>query len=108
MDAAAKRLASLKKLLTHARECLGVDLGFVLWDGSTVPENLKPDAFALAIADEGAVAALMRLPNTDTLANLWATARLDLRNGTLFDMMKQRPRVRTKHIVKSLDKWLVL
>jgi len=108
MDAAAKRIASLRKLLAHARERLGLGFGFVLWDGSTVPEDLASDALAISIADEGAVAALMRRPNTDTLANLWATARLDLRNGTLFDLMRQRPRVRTKQIVRSLDKWLAL
>jgi cyclopropane-fatty-acyl-phospholipid synthase len=108
MDAAAKRLTSLKKLLAHARERLGLDVGFVLWDGSTVPENLSPDAFAVSIADEGAVAAVMRRPNADALANLWVSGRLDLRNGTLFDLVKQRPRVRTKQFIASMDKWLVL
>jgi cyclopropane-fatty-acyl-phospholipid synthase len=108
MDAAAKRLISLKKLLAHARERLGLDIGFVLWDGSTVPENLSPGAFAVSIADEGAVAAVMRRPNADTLANLWVSGRLDLRNGTLFDLVKQRPRVRTKQFITSMDKWLVL
>jgi hypothetical protein len=36
MNAAEKRVTSLKALLGHARERLGLDLGFVLWDGSTV------------------------------------------------------------------------
>jgi cyclopropane-fatty-acyl-phospholipid synthase len=108
MDAAAKRLASLRALLAHARERLGLDLGFVLWDGSTVPADLPADAFAVKIADEGVIAAAIRRPNADTLANLWATARVDLRNGTIFDLVNQRPKVRTKQFIKSLDKWLVL
>ncbi len=57
MSGADRRLEDLVKLLGHARERL-VDLGFVLWDGSTVPAGLPHDAFAMKIADEGAVAAL--------------------------------------------------
>ena len=108
MKAAARRLQSLKALLAHVRERLGIDIGFVLWDGATVPENLSANALALAIADEGAVAALIRRPKLDTLLNLLVTARLELRNGTLFDLVAQRPRVRSKDFRKSLDKRLAL
>jgi len=107
MDAAAKRLASLKHLLAHIRERLELDLGFVLWDGSTVPTDHPPHSLAVSIADEGAIAALMRRPKTDTLANLWAAGRLDLRNGTLFDLIARRPKVRSKQFLKALDKRLV-
>jgi cyclopropane-fatty-acyl-phospholipid synthase len=79
----------------------------VLWDGSTVPAGLAPDALAIAIADEGAIAALIRRPTIDTLANLWVAARLDIRNGSIFDLVAQRPRVRTKALIRSLDKRLV-
>jgi len=60
MTAAARRLQSLASLLAHVRERLGVDVGFVLWDGTRVPTDLKDNAMAFAIADEGAVAALRR------------------------------------------------
>jgi cyclopropane-fatty-acyl-phospholipid synthase len=108
MKAAARRLQSLKALLAHVRERLGIDIGFVLWDGATVPENLPADALALAIADEGAVAALIRRPKLDTLFNLLVTGRLELRNGTLFDLATQRPRVRSRDFRKALDKKLAL
>jgi cyclopropane-fatty-acyl-phospholipid synthase len=108
MDAAARRLETLRRFLAHVRERLELDLGFVLWDGSTVPPALPPQAFAISFADEGAVAALIRRPRFDTLANLWAAARLDLRNGTLFDLVAKRPKVRTKQVLKALDKRLVL
>jgi cyclopropane-fatty-acyl-phospholipid synthase len=104
----AQRLAAFKRVIAHARERIGLDLGFVLWDGSTVPERLAANAFAVRIADEGAVAAMIRRPNIATLANLWVTGRLDLRNGTLFDLAYVRPKVRTKEFRKSLDKWLAL
>src|SRR4051812_15509688 len=108
MTAAARRLQSLTSLLAHLRERLGIDIGFVLWDGTTVPADLAPTAMALAIADEGAVAALIRRPKLDTLFNLLVAARLELRNGTLFDLMALRPRVRSKDFRKALDKTLAL
>ena len=108
MNTASKRLHSLRNLLVHARQRLGIDVGFVLWDGSTVPSNLTADAFAIVIADQGAVAALIRRPNLETLGNLWASTRLDLRNGTLFDLIARRPKVRTREVLKRIDKRLVL
>jgi len=108
MSAGEKRVTALKALLAHVRERLGLDVGFVLWDGSTVPSGLGANALAIAIADENTVAALLRRPNLDTLANLWVTGRLDLKNGTLFDLVAHRPKVRTKAFLKNLDKGLLL
>lgn len=108
MSAAAERLKSFRQLLTHARERLGLDIGFVLWDGSTVPDLLAPDAFAIVVADEGAIASLIRRPKIETLANLWVAARIDLRNGTLFDLVARRPAVRTRELRKRLDKSLLI
>jgi cyclopropane-fatty-acyl-phospholipid synthase len=105
---AERRLASLAKLLGHVRERLGVDIGFVLWGGTTVPADLPPDAFAVVMADEGAIAALLRRPNEETLAKLWLARRIDLRNGTLFDLARIKPRVRSRAFRKALDKGLVL
>ena len=105
---AAERVNSFRQLLTHARARLGVDIGFVLWDGTTVPGELAPDAFAVAFADEGAVAALIRRPNMDTLGNLWVSGRIDLRNGSLFDLVARRPTVRTRELRKTLDKPLLI
>jgi cyclopropane-fatty-acyl-phospholipid synthase len=105
---AARRLDAFRRLLSHLNEHILTDIGFVLWDGSTVPANLPADAFALVIADEGVVAALMRRPNIDTFLNLWVSGRFDLRNGTLFDLEARRPKARTRALVKSLDKPLAL
>jgi cyclopropane-fatty-acyl-phospholipid synthase len=105
---AEKRLASLKRLLNHVRERLELDLGFVLWDGSTVPARLPPDGLALQIADEGAVSALVRRPKLDTVMNLWVAGRIDLRNGSLFDVVARRPKVRTKHFLRVLEKSLAV
>ena len=105
---ATQRLDSFRKLLAHARERLGLDMGFVLWDDSTIPADLAPDALAISIADEGVVAALIRRPNADTLTNLWAAGRIDIRNGSIFDLVARRPKVRSKKFFRSLDKRLSL
>ena len=105
---AARRLQSFKRLLAHARELLSLDFGFVLWDGSSVPADLASNALAIVFADEGAVAAMLRRPNADTFLNLWVTARIDIRNGVIFDFLSRQPKLRTKEIRKRLDKRLVM
>ncbi len=108
MSGAERRLRSLAKLLEHARERLGLDLGFVLWDGSTVPAGLPHDALAVQIADQGAVARLIRSPTRETLALLWLAKRIDLRNGTLFDLARLRKTKSTRDFKNTLDKKLAL
>jgi cyclopropane-fatty-acyl-phospholipid synthase len=103
-----RRLETLKRLFEHLRERLGLDIGFVFWDGSTVPAELAPDAFAIRLADEGVVAGLIRSPCAETLAHLWVTKRIDLRNGTLFDLAHVRKIRRTREFRKTLDKGLAL
>jgi cyclopropane-fatty-acyl-phospholipid synthase len=108
MTVAERRLRAIRDLLAHVRERMGLETGLVLWDGSTVPADLSPGAFAIVIADEGAIAALIRRPKLDTLLNLLVSARIALRNGTYFDLLAQRPRVRLKDALKVLDKTLAL
>ena len=108
MSIAPARVEAFRRLLAHAREALGLDLGFVLWDGSTVPANLPADALAIVLADEGVVAALVRRPKIDTLIDLWVTARIDLRNGSVSDVLARRPTVKTREFRKRLDKFLTI
>jgi len=105
---AARRLESFKRLLGHIHELLSLDFGFVLWDGSTVPADLPSNALAIVFADEGVVAAMLRRPRADTFVNLWVSARIDLRNGVIFDFPARQPRLRTKEIRRRLDKRLAL
>lgn len=108
MGTAADRAASMRRLLAHVREAYGIEFGFVLWDGSTVPADLPADALALVIANEGAVAAMVRRPKIDTLVDLWVTARIDLRNGSVADLLARRPKVKSREFRKRLDRWLAL
>jgi cyclopropane-fatty-acyl-phospholipid synthase len=102
MNGAESRLHALKRLLLDIHRRLELGFGFQLWDGSTVPDGWPKDGLALAIADEGAVAGLLRAPNVASLANLWAAGRVDLKNGTLFDLVARRPKGRTRDLRKSL------
>ncbi len=111
MDGSAKakhRLDRFRQLLTHVSEQILPGVGFQLWDKSTVPAQLPFDVPIIAFADEGVVAAIVRRPNIHTLLNLYVTARLDIRNGTLFDLVALRPKLRTRELVKRLDKRLLL
>src|ERR1700691_2037045 len=103
-----RRLDTFRRFLTHLSERLLPDVGFVLWDGSTVPADLQADALAFMIADDGAVAAMIRRPSIDTFLNLWGTSRFDLRNGSFFDLVARRPKARTRTLTKALDKRLAL
>jgi cyclopropane-fatty-acyl-phospholipid synthase len=108
MSGAQRRLENFRQLLAHMRERLGLDIGFVLWDGSTVPAVMPHDALAITFADEGVVASLLRRPKLETLAMLWAAKRIDVVNGTLFELAHLRKKKRTSEFRKSLDKGLAL
>jgi cyclopropane-fatty-acyl-phospholipid synthase len=108
LTGAQRRLFRFRQVLDHARERLGLDLGFVLWDGSTVPAGLEPDAFAIKVADEGAIAGLLRRPTLETLAQLWLARRIEQINGTLFDLAGVRHTKRTRDFLRSVDKGLAV
>ena len=53
--------------------------------------------------------ALMRRPRLDTVLNLWVTGRVDLRNGSLFDLVRAPHRkCEPKMSLRTLDKGLAL
>ncbi len=102
MNGAEARLASFRDLLADVHRRLAPEFGFQLWDGSTIPEGWPRDGLALVIADEGVIGGLLRAPNITSIANLWAAGRIDLKNGTLFDLVARRPKGRTRELRKSL------
>ncbi len=98
------RLESFRNLLAQAHKQMSLEFGFRLWDGSHVPADWPANGLAIGIADEGAIAALLRKPRLTTLANLWAAKRLDLLNGSIFDLVAKRPKARTRDLRRSLNK----
>jgi cyclopropane-fatty-acyl-phospholipid synthase len=108
MSDSETRLASVRALLTDIHAKLKLDFGVRLWDSSLVPAGWPQQAMAISVADEGVIASLVRAPKLTTLANLWAAKRIDLVNGTIFDLVKARPNVRTRELIKQVDKGLAL
>jgi len=102
MDKAEKRLKRLTALLADLHRRLGLEFGFRLWDGARVPADWSADGLTIAIADEGAVAGLVRAPGLPTLVNLWAAKRIDIVNGDLFDLAAKRPKTRSRALRRAL------
>jgi cyclopropane-fatty-acyl-phospholipid synthase len=102
-EPARKRREALAELLCEARAALGLALGFRLWDGSRVPEDWPRDAMAIALADEGVVAALIRRPRLDTLIKLHVDGRLTLENGTIFDLAAARPQGKIGRMLRKVS-----
>ncbi len=107
-DKARERLAAFRRLLVHLKDVLAIDIGMVLWDGSTIPETLAPDALAVAVTDEGAVAGLVRKPGLDTLLNLLVAGRIEIRNGWLTDLVLRKSLKKNREIIAGLDKGLLI
>jgi cyclopropane-fatty-acyl-phospholipid synthase len=108
MGAAERRLENFRALATRAHQDLVLDFGLRLWDGSLIPAEWSPTALSVAIADEGAIAGFLRAPNVVSLANLWAAKRIDILNGTIFDLVARRPKVPTRQLRRALDKALAI
>src|SRR5688500_7898053 len=100
----AKRLEAARDLLGEAHRALGLQFGFELWDGSTVPPDLPSYAMRLVIARENVIAALVRRPRLDTLVNAHVAGLLDLKNGTLFDLADQRPQGKIGRRLSGISK----
>ena len=108
MSSSETRLAAVRALLTDMHKKLDLKFGVRLWDGSFVPTGWDPSQLHIAVADEGVIASLVRAPKLTTLANLWAAKRLDLVNGDMFELVAARPKVRTKQLIRQLDKFAAL
>jgi cyclopropane-fatty-acyl-phospholipid synthase len=108
MGAAERRLENFRALATKAHQDLELSFGLRLWDGSFIPAEWSPSALSIAIADEGAIAGFLRAPNVVSLANLWAAKRIDILNGTIFDLVSRRPKIPTRQLRRALDKSLAI
>lgn len=95
-----------RKVLTHLHEVLEADVAFELSDGSLIPETAPADGLRLFISDT-ALPRLLRAPSLKTAIELYADGEIDPRGGTLFDFAEKRPAVKSKTILKKLNKRLL-
>jgi cyclopropane-fatty-acyl-phospholipid synthase len=104
-QAEQRRLEAFRAVLEDAHEVLALPFGFRLWDGSTVPAGGGPHDMRLALRDEGVVAGLLRRPKLDTVINAHVAGRLELENGTLFDLASSRPAGKVGRLLRQLKIW---
>ena len=99
-----ERLKSIRRLLGSAHEKLGLKLGFQLWDGSRVPAVWPEDGLMILLADEGVISSIVRRPRADTLIKLHVAGRIDVVNGTIFDIAAARPEGKVLRAVRGVSK----
>ena len=104
----ARRLNSARKALTHITEELNLEFGFELWDASTIPRTLGVNDLRIVFSDPAVISRLLRAPRLETLINVYISGHLDVRGGTLFDLMGKRPKIRTREIRQRLNTGLLL
>jgi cyclopropane-fatty-acyl-phospholipid synthase len=102
------RLGAITTLLADAHRRLGLKLGFLLWDGSCVPVDWPADGLMIRLADEGVIASLVRRPKPDTLIKLHVAGRIDVVNGTIFDLVAARPEGKVMRGIRSVSKLAAL
>lgn len=103
-----KRLAAFRGVLADVHRALQLSFGFELWDQSRVPADLPDDAMRIAIADERLISSLVQRPTSDAMVdavvNAYMAGRLSLKNGTLFDLARQRPAGKAARRLKGMRK----
>ncbi len=104
-----RSLESVRKALSHLHEKLGLDFSFQLWDDSLIPpSDDEKNKLRLALTDRTVLTKLLRRPKLKTVIDLYLSGGLDIRGGTLFDLAERRPKGKTKKLIRSLNKSLLL
>jgi cyclopropane-fatty-acyl-phospholipid synthase len=104
---ADRQLAGARRLLAHLGEILQAELAVRLWNGERVPLGpAAADAPTIAIRTPRAIARLVRRPVLTTLIELAAVGDIDLENATLLDVAAKRGTIRTRGLLRRIDKKL--
>ncbi|PWL18517.1 SAM-dependent methyltransferase [Falsochrobactrum shanghaiense] len=76
-----------------------------LWDGTRIGSFDGP---VLLINDPSVVRQLLLKPNYDSLIDIWASGRIDIKNGTIFDLASRKIDGHLKERIRALPKWQLL
>lgn len=76
-----------------------------LWDGSRIGDVSGP---AVQIKDQSVVRQVMLRPTFDTLIDLWTSGRVDIKDGSIFDIAELRTEGKLKERIKALPKLQLL
>lgn len=101
-------------MMAHARtarivqtvvETIRPQFAVELWDGTRIGPSDGP---ALMINDPSIVRQLLLKPNYDSLIEIWASGRADVKNGTIFDLVALPTEGNLKQRIKAIPKWQLL
>ncbi len=90
------------RIIRTVIETLRPQFNIELWDGTRIGAFDGP---SLVINDPTIVRQLMLRPNYDSLIDIWTSGRVDIRNGTIFDLANARLDGSLKQRLKELPKW---
>ncbi|MGU3399780.1 class I SAM-dependent methyltransferase [Brucellaceae bacterium D45D] len=93
------------RIIKTVAETLKPQFNIELWDGTQIGNFDGP---ALQLKDPTIVRQLLLKPNYDSLIDIWTSGRVDVRNGTIFDLAELRIDGKLKEKLKELPKWQLL
>jgi cyclopropane-fatty-acyl-phospholipid synthase len=103
--AAEDRAARIIRTVIDVIDVLEPQFAVELWDGARIGQTDGP---ILAINDPVVVRQLALKPNIGSIVELWVSGQIDVKNGTLFDLVERGPKGKFKQKLKSLPKWQLL
>ena len=107
-DVSAKTVTpTLCRVLEHVHGALAPEFSFELADGTLIPPGGDHAGLRLYFSDT-ALPRLLRSPSLKTVIELYADGEIDPRGGTIFDFAEKRPSVKTKVLLRKLNKRLLL
>ncbi|MGU3575492.1 class I SAM-dependent methyltransferase [Brucellaceae bacterium C25G] len=93
------------RILRTIVETIRPHFNIELWDGTIIGNFDGP---VLQIKDPSIVRQAILKPNYDTLIDVWTSGRIDIKNGTIFDLAALRSEGHLKDKIKALPKWQLL
>lgn len=74
-----------------------------LWNGDILnPGQANADGARILISGPDVIQAIIKRPNISTIIELWSLAKVDIRNGTIFDIADLKTRTRLKSKIRGL------
>jgi len=101
MTVESKSVRIIRTVIETIRPQFSVEL----WDGTRIG---KFDGATLVINDPTIVRQLILKPNYDSLIDIWVSGRVDIKNGTIFDLANAKIDGKLKQRIKELPKWQIL
>ena len=92
----------LVDMLRRVARALDLRFGMTLWEGTDIPPASGEASARIVIADEGALASLVRRPSLDTFVRLHVEGRIDWPNATIFELAALRPKAKLRTILKEV------